>query len=401
MGLIRRTCASASLTFWNAGLVGGLFALLGMSGALLAPMPAMAQTTSTRPDPSTAETTGFAQLVARLSPTVVNISAQSDIGFNREAGRGSEFLDQLLSDRRDLDALRRERDLGSGFVVGAEGLIVTNRLIVDGADGVDVTLIDGTVLPADLVGVDEESDVALLKVAPPTPLRPVRFANSERVRVGDWVLAIGNPFGLAGSVTAGIVSATGRGLDPDRSARFLQTDAAINQGNSGGPLFNTEGDVIGLSVALSGPGGPAMGIGFAIPANDVKAAVDRLQGNAKVAGASASTESDGSGEAAAPWAAQAPWGMSLAAPSASIRRSFNVPDRIVGVVVTAVDPDSMAAKKDMRTGDVIVQAGQRPVRTGAELASQAQTARHAGRRSIALLVVRGGETQFVSLPLGP
>ena len=173
--------------------------------------------------------------------------------------------------------------LGSGFIIDPAGYIVTNNHVIEGADEITVTLHDGTSLKAKLIGHDERTDVALLKVESDTPLPAVPFADSDTARVGDWVLAIGNPFGLGGSVTAGIVSARGRDIRQGPYDDFIQTDAAINRGNSGGPLFNMDGQVIGINTAIYSPSGGSIGIGFSIPANMARQVVAQLRdfGHAK------------------------------------------------------------------------------------------------------------------------
>jgi serine protease Do len=172
---------------------------------------------------------------------------------------------------------RRMQSLGSGFIIDPSGLVVTNNHVIDGADEITVTLQDNTVLKATVVGRDETGDIALLKVKPDKPLPSVPFGNSDMARVGDWVVAIGNPFGLGGTVTAGIVSARGRDIRQGPYDDFIQTDAAINRGNSGGPLFNMEGQVIGINTAIYSPSGGSIGIGFSIPSNMAKADVEQLR----------------------------------------------------------------------------------------------------------------------------
>ncbi len=171
----------------------------------------------------------------------------------------------------------RATSLGSGFVIDPTGYIVTNNHVIDGADEINVTLQDNTTLKAKLVGKDERVDLALLKVESDKPLKFVPFGDSDGARVGDWVLAIGNPFGLGGSVTAGIVSARGRDIRQGPYDDFIQTDASINRGNSGGPLFNMEGQVIGINTAIYSPSGGSVGIGFSVPANLAKSVVAQLR----------------------------------------------------------------------------------------------------------------------------
>ena len=171
----------------------------------------------------------------------------------------------------------RAVSLGSGFIIDPAGYIVTNNHVIDGADEITVTLTDNTTLKATLVGKDERVDLALLKVESDKPLHAVPFGDSDTARVGDWVLAIGNPFGLGGSVTAGIVSARGRDIRQGPYDDFIQTDAAINRGNSGGPLFNMNGQVIGINTAIYSPSGGSVGIGFSVPANLAKNVVAQLR----------------------------------------------------------------------------------------------------------------------------
>ena len=171
----------------------------------------------------------------------------------------------------------RAVSLGSGFIIDPAGYIVTNNHVIDGADEISVTLADNTTLKAKLVGKDERVDLALLKVESDKPLPSVNFGDSDTGRVGDWVLAIGNPFGLGGSVTAGIVSARGRDIRQGPYDDFIQTDAAINRGNSGGPLFNMKGEVIGINTAIYSPSGGSVGIGFSVPSNLAKPVIMQLR----------------------------------------------------------------------------------------------------------------------------
>jgi serine protease Do len=171
----------------------------------------------------------------------------------------------------------RMQSLGSGFIIDPAGYVVTNNHVIEGADEITVTLQDNTTLKATLVGHDDRTDLALLKVQSDKPLPAVKFGDSDASRVGDWVLAIGNPFGLGGSVTAGIVSARGRDIQQGPYDDFIQTDAAINKGNSGGPLFNMAGDVIGINTAILSPSGGSIGLGFAIPSGEARVVVDQLR----------------------------------------------------------------------------------------------------------------------------
>src|SRR5579862_8050349 len=168
---------------------------------------------------------------------------------------------------QDQDEPRRVNSLGSGFIIDPSGLVVTNNHVIAEADEINVILNDGTKLKAELVGKDAKSDIALLRVHSDKPLHAVKFGNSDNLRLGEWVIAIGNPFSLGGSVTAGIVSARHRDINSGPYDNYIQTDAAINRGNSGGPLFNLNGEVIGINTAIISPSGGSIGIGFAVPSD--------------------------------------------------------------------------------------------------------------------------------------
>ncbi len=225
-----------------------------------------------------------ARLAAELSPAVVNIGTTKHIGGGGEpyptAPDGSP-LNQLFDDLnpnqgQGPQAEQEARSLGSGFIISADGTIVTNNHVIDGADEILVMLTDGTRLPAKLVGADDKADLAVIKVDAGHPLPFVTFGDSDTAQVGDWVMAIGNPFGLGGSVTLGIVSARNRDIQEGPYDDFIQTDAAINQGNSGGPLFDMDGKVVGINTAIIARGGASLGIGFAVPVNLAKPVVEQL-----------------------------------------------------------------------------------------------------------------------------
>ncbi len=225
----------------------------------------------------------FADLAAELSPSVVNITTTTvvseGLGPMPQVPEGSpleDFFEDFM-DRGDRGQQRRGSALGSGFVISADGYIVTNNHVIESADEILVEFFnDGGELPAKLIGTDPRTDIALLKVEPEEPLPFVKFGDSDTARVGDWVLAIGNPLGQGFSVSAGIVSARGRSLQGAYDD-FIQTDAAINRGNSGGPLFNMDGEVIGVNTAILSPNGGSIGIGFSMASNVVTNVVDQLQ----------------------------------------------------------------------------------------------------------------------------
>jgi serine protease Do len=192
-----------------------------------------------------------------------------------------EFFDQFFKNRRggggNEQTPRRINSLGSGFIIDASGLVVTNNHVIADADEINVILNDGTKLKATLVGRDNKSDLALLRVHSDKPIKAVKFGDSDKLRLGEWVIAIGNPFSLGGSVTAGIVSARNRDINSGPYDNYIQTDAAINRGNSGGPLFNLNGEVVGVNTAIISPSGGSIGIGFAVPSNSAVAVIDQLR----------------------------------------------------------------------------------------------------------------------------
>lgn len=238
---------------------------------------------------------GFADIVEKLLPAVVNISTTQKI----EASASNDMEDMLqdlpfppgsqleelfkeFNERRKKGQQQEQSphkatSLGSGFVIDPAGLIVTNGHVIQDADEINVILTDNTNLKAELVGVDKKTDLAVLRVKPAKPLIAVSWGDSDKTRVGDVVLAIGNPYGLGGTVTAGIISARSRDISSGPYDDYLQTDAAINRGNSGGPMFNTDGQVIGINTAIYSPSGGSVGIGFAIPSSMAKEVVEQLK----------------------------------------------------------------------------------------------------------------------------
>lgn len=229
-----------------------------------------------------------ADLAERLSPAVVNIStSQTVVGGSGvplpelpENSPFKEFFDDFFKNQQrdgSLPLPRKVSSLGSGFIIDPSGLVVTNAHVIEAADDIQVTLPDGTHLKAKLLGKDVKTDLALLQVESERALPHVQFGDSDKMRVGDWVIAIGNPFGLGGSVTLGIVSARNRDIHSGAYDDFIQTDAAINRGNSGGPLFDIHGNVVGVNTAILSPSGGSIGIGFAVPANTAVKVIDQLR----------------------------------------------------------------------------------------------------------------------------
>ena len=226
-----------------------------------------------------------AALAEKLSPAVVNIGTSRHV----PGGPGVPFpnlpegspLNEMFDENnpnngQGEEQMQEARSLGSGFIIGADGTIVTNNHVIEGAEQIEVYLTDGTRLPAKIVGADDKTDLAVLKIEAGRDLPFVELGDSDSAVVGDWVMAIGNPFGLGGSVTLGIVSARNRDIHSGPYDQFIQTDAAINQGNSGGPLFDMEGKVVGINTAIIAQGGNSLGIGFAVPVNLARPVIDQL-----------------------------------------------------------------------------------------------------------------------------
>ena len=227
----------------------------------------------------------FADLAEKLLPAVVNISTLQVIRGQRgpevpQFPPGSpfeEFFKDFFERRLPESPMRRATSLGSGFIIDSTGYVVTNNHVIEGADEITVILHDETTLEATVVGRDPKTDIALLKVEVDRSLPAVTWGDSNKTRVGDWVVAIGNPFGFGGTVTAGIISASGRELRAGPYDDFIQTDAAINRGNSGGPMFNLDGEVIGINTAIISPTGGSIGLGFAVPSSQAKVVVNQLR----------------------------------------------------------------------------------------------------------------------------
>ena len=226
----------------------------------------------------------FADLAQKLLPAVVNVSTTQIA----KGGSGPElphlppgspfedFFKEFFERNQPQQRRRPTRSLGSGFIVEGGEYVVTNNHVIEGADEITVVLHDDTRISAELVGRDPKTDLAVLKIKPTTKLPTVSFGDSDAARVGDWIIAIGNPFGLGGTVTAGIISARGRNINSGPYDDFIQTDASINRGNSGGPMFNLQGEVIGVNTAIFSPSGGSVGIGFAIPSTTVRLVIRQL-----------------------------------------------------------------------------------------------------------------------------
>lgn len=258
-------------------LAGGL--VLSLSVAL-GPAPAQSPPTPRGPD-------GIADVIEQVIDSVVLISTAQNVDAGADDQKApapelspdaplDQFFDDFFERQQRGENQPRPTGEGSGFVIDASGTIVTNFHVVDGADRVEVVFNDGTKLAAEVVGKDKEIDIAVLKVKPVGPLKPVKFGDPEKMRVGEWVLALGNPFGIGLSATSGIVSGRNRDMRTGKYDNFIQTDASINKGNSGGPLFNLAGEVVGVNTAILSPTGGSVGIGFAVPTSAFQPVIAQL-----------------------------------------------------------------------------------------------------------------------------
>ena len=458
---------------------------------------------------------GIADVAEQVIDAVVNISTKQKVDLNSSGAMpqlppGSpfeEFFEEFFKNRRGPGQgpngnapSRRANSLGSGFIIdAAEGYVVTNNHVIADSDDISVILNDGSTLKAELIGTDKKTDIALLKVTPTKPLKAVKFGDSEKIRLGEWVVAIGNPFSLGGTVTAGIISARNRDIQSGPYDNYIQTDAAINRGNSGGPLFNLDGDVIGVNTAIISPSGGSIGIGFAVPSKTVVSVIDQLRnfkevrrgwlgvriqqvtdeiadslnikpargaliagvddkGPAKPAGIEpgdvvvkfdgkdikemrdlpkivAETEvgkdvdvtiirkgkeenrkvklgrlDDGEKQAALTPKKDQPeedksavkkaLGLDLANLNEAIRKRFKIDDKVKGVVITSVDPNSPAAEKRLQPGMVISEVQQQPVTTAADLQKRIDQLKKDGKKTVVLLVVSpSGDPSFVAIGL--
>lgn len=289
----------------------------------------------------------FADLTAQLLPAVVNIATRQRIEVTYNPFAGTPFADLFSRRGGGLPEIREAQSLGSGFIISADGYIVTNNHVISPPDSrgrlesITVTLSDGSEYEAQLVGADQASDLAVLKIKAGKPLPFVKFGDSTKVRVGDWVVAIGNPFGLGGTVTSGIISAvyrnTGTGGAYDR---YIQTDASINRGNSGGPLFDMQGNVIGINNAILSPSGGNVGIGFAIPAEIAAPIVEQLKAGREIQ--------------------RGYLGVTLAPINEDFAASLGLEKRR-GEFIQTVQEDSPAARAGLRPGDIITKVNGKEV----------------------------------------
>jgi len=465
---------------------------------------------------------GIADVAEQVIDAVVNVSTKQSVdlrgGAMPQLPPGSpfeEFFEEFFKNRRGQNGQngqggpgqnnqaptpRRVNSLGSGFIIDPSGVVVTNNHVISEADEVSVILNDGTTLKAEVIGRDQKTDLALLKVTPTKPLKAVKFGDSDKLRLGEWVIAIGNPFSLGGTVTAGIVSARNRDIQSGPYDNYIQTDASINRGNSGGPLFNLNGEVIGVNTASISPSGGSIGIGFAVPSKTVVPVVDQLRefkevrrgwlgvriqqvsdeiaeslsvkpargalvagvddkGPAKPAGiepgdvivkfdgkdvkemrdlpkivadtpvgkdvevivirkgkeekksvklgrledekkvAAVSNDNKDAAPDSKPVVKKA-LGLDLANLTDELRKKHNIKEKVKGVVITGVDPNSPASEKRLAPGMVIAEVQQQPVASATELQQRIDKLKKDGKKAVVLLVVSpDGDPSFVALSL--
>jgi serine protease Do len=339
----------------------------------------------------------IADVAEKVIDAVVNISTSQTVEAKSGPGEGrgavpqlppgspfEEFFDDFFKNRRGPGGNRggdmqphKTSSLGSGFIVDASGIVVTNNHVIADADEINVILNDGTKVKAELVGVDKKTDLAVLKFKPPRPLTAVQFGDSDKLRLGEWVIAIGNPFSLGGTVTAGIVSARNRDISTGPYDNYIQTDAAINRGNSGGPLFNLEGEVIGVNTLIISPTGGSIGIGFAVPSKTVVGVVDQLRQF---------------GELRRGWL-----GVRIQQVTDEIAESLNVkPAR--GALVAGVDDKGPAKPAGIEPGDVVVKFDGKDIKEPKDLSRI--VADTAVGKEVEVVIIRKGEEQSRRVTLG-
>ena len=331
--------------------------------------------------PPVAKQAGFAELVAKVKPAIVNISTEevpqtTQMSDMPALPDGSPFGDMLRQffDRRG--AMPRH-GLASGFIIDPAGYIVTNNHVADGANKVTVTLDSGSSYSAKIVGRDPKTDLAVLKIDAAEPLPYVAFGNSDAEQIGDWVVAVGNPYGLGGTVTAGIVSAHDRNINAGPYDDFLQIDAPINPGNSGGPVFNQSGQVVGIDTAIYSPNGGSVGIGFAIPSNIASKVAAELREHGSV-------ERGWLGVQMQPITPPLATAIGLAKPE--------------GVLVDKVDSDSPASRAHIQQGDVVTEFDGKALNTPRDLALAVANARAGDRAD--LTIWRNGSGRRMAVTIG-
>ncbi|PZW44947.1 serine protease Do [Humitalea rosea] len=316
----------------------------------------------------------FADLAERVSPAVVRI-AVTGTASEPQSDEDGKNLPPFM--RRFAEPQRRVRGEGSGFIVDPSGIIVTNNHVVGSAQTVTVTLTDGREIAARVLGKDARTDLAVIKIDADGPLPTVAFSDDSSARVGDWVMAMGNPFGLGGTVTAGIISARGRQIGAGPYDDFIQTDAPINPGNSGGPLFDLHGQVVGVNTAIFSPSGGSIGIGFAIPSSIAAHVVSQLREHGSVE--------------------RGFLGVTLQTLSPAMAQALGRPDR-KGALVAAVEPNSPAQQAGIREGDLLLAFGGTAVVNAGAVARAAADAKPGESSTVELW--RDGSSRTVTLRIG-
>ncbi|MDE2182911.1 MAG: DegQ family serine endoprotease [Alphaproteobacteria bacterium] len=325
----------------------------------------------------------FADLVERVSPAVVSITADeiqqvnSQIPDNIPDPFFRQFFRQFGQPQVQPQT-QRAVSMGSGFIIDKSGLIVTNNHVIDGSKKITVKLPDGRSFEAKLVGTDPATDVALLKVHPDKPLPTVEFGNDRQLRVGDWVVAVGNPFGLSNTVTAGIVSSIGRDINNDQPyTDFIQIDAPINRGNSGGPTFDLHGQVVGMNSMIFSPSGGSVGIGFAIPASTIKDVVAQLEAH---------------GHVARGWL-----GVQIQSVTPEMAASLGL-TQPKGAIVAGIVPDSPAARAGLRQGDVVLGVNGHEIEDSRDMTHR--VAQLPAGKSANFAIYRDGKRDNVAIVIG-
>ena len=332
----------------------------------------------------------FADLTDQVMGAVVNISASTTIepparatpqGPEGQQQPFDDMFEEFFNNRRGGPTPpmrpRRSSSLGSGFVIDPSGIVVTNNHVIGDANDITVILQDGTKLKAEIVGKDPKVDLAVLRVKPDKPLKAVSFGESDKLRAGDWVLAIGNPFGLGGSVTAGIVSARGRNIESGPYDNYIQTDASINKGNSGGPLFNMNGEVIGINTAILSPSGGSVGIGFAVPSSTAGPVIEQLRQF---------------GETRRGWL-----GVRIQNVDDSTAEALKLPSA-AGALIAGIDDSGPAKPAGLEVGDVIVKFDNKDIKNSRDL-PRIVSSTPVGKE-IDIVVVRKGKELTKKVTLG-
>ncbi len=357
-------------------LMTGLLGVALAFGATMGPV-GLAEAQPTGPE-------SVANLAEGLIGAVVNIATSQNVkeeerGPMPQVPEGSpfqEFFDDFYKNREG-GGNQKVNSLGSGFVIDPSGFIVTNNHVIENADDIEAIFSDGSKLKAKLVGTDPKTDLSVLKVEPPTPLTAVKFGDSRKMRIGDWVIAIGNPFGLGGSVSVGIVSARGRNINAGPYDNFIQTDAAINKGNSGGPLFNMDGEVIGINTAIISPSGGSIGIGFAVPTELAENVIRQLKEF---------------GETRRGWL-----GVRIQPVTDAVAASLGLKSN-KGALVSGIIKGGPVENGQIRTGDVILRFDGKDISESRDLVRS--VAESTVGAEVEVVLVRDGKEQTVKVKLG-